>query len=65
MADLSTLVTHAVAASGRFHSYRSRPDRDADRFRELEQADHEARRAVRAKLAEMRVDPRMLANVIS
>lgn len=64
MTDLPALVTHACAAQERFRSYASRPDLDADEFREREQQDHDARRAVRAKLAEIGVDPRMLAAVI-
>ena len=63
-ATLADLVGHAIAAHVRFTSYASRPDLDEDEFRELEQADHEARRAVRGKLAEMQVDPRALAAVL-
>jgi hypothetical protein len=61
---LSALVASAAAANVRFTSYAARADLDADRFRELEQADHDARRAVRAKLAEMGVCPRALGALL-
>lgn len=61
----ANLVAHAAAARVRFSAYAARYDIDEDRFRELEQADHDARQAVRARLAEMHVNADALRGVLS
>lgn len=63
--DLTTLVAQAAAARVRFNEYAARADLDEDRFRELEQADHDARRAVCKRLAEMHVNAEALRAVLS
>lgn len=62
---LAGLVARACAARTLFNDCARREDMDEDEFRELEQADFDASRAVRAKLAELGVDPIALGSVLS
>lgn len=63
--DLPTLTARAYAAQLRLNDYARLSTADEAEFGKLEAAWEETSRAVRAKLAEIGVDPRILTAVLS